>query len=125
MQQDSRQVRSPKWYLFRTAHRLSLNALRDQARASRAQHLLASRTAWETNDSDSAVAGELADSLARLPQEQRGILVLHTYAQMTFQEMASMLDMPLTTVFIRYRQGIESLRRILDGKPAATQEARP
>jgi RNA polymerase sigma-70 factor (ECF subfamily) len=59
------------------------------------------------------LAEELQAALARLPQEQREIVVLKIYRDRTFQEIGEMLELSPNTVASRYRYGIEKLRAIL------------
>jgi RNA polymerase sigma-70 factor (ECF subfamily) len=58
-------------------------------------------------------AEELQAALAKLPQEQREIVVLKVYRDKTFQEIGEMLGVSLNTAASRYRYGIEKLRAIL------------
>jgi len=58
-------------------------------------------------------AEELQVALARLPQEQREIVVLKIYRNKTFQEIGEMLGLSPNTVASRYRYGLEKLRAIL------------
>ena len=52
----------------------------------------------------------LQAALTRLPPVQREIVVLKTYQDKTFREIAAMLDVSLNTVASRYRYGMEKLR---------------
>ncbi|MCL5280133.1 MAG: sigma-70 family RNA polymerase sigma factor [Planctomycetes bacterium] len=55
----------------------------------------------------------LQTALTRLPPLQRQIVVLKTYQDKTFREIAEMLDVSLNTVASRYRYGMEKLRALL------------
>ena len=52
----------------------------------------------------------LQAALTRLPPVQREVVVLKTYQDKTFREIAAMLDLSLNTVASRYRYGMEKLR---------------
>ena len=125
LKHDLCEVRAPRAYLFRMAHRLSLNALRGEARADRALHGLAERGAWEAVDGDLVVARELAEAMERLPRELREVLALRIYEDMTFQQIADILETPRTTVFMLYQHRIESMRHIVDGNLVDRREVRP
>ena len=56
----------------------------------------------------------VAVAMTRLPEEQRTAIVLKEYHGLTFQEIADMLDCPLSTVKTRLYQGLSVLRRQLD-----------
>jgi RNA polymerase sigma-70 factor (ECF subfamily) len=55
--------------------------------------------------------------LARLPDEQREVVVLKLYAELTFQEIAELLEIPLNTAASRYRYAIARLRDLKGGVP--------
>ena len=59
-------------------------------------------------------SGELQDLLARLPYEQREIIVLHLHHDMRFREIATALGISINTVQSRYRYGLEKLRSIVN-----------
>jgi RNA polymerase sigma-70 factor, ECF subfamily len=56
----------------------------------------------------------VAKAMALLPEEQRTAIILKEYHGLTFQEIADMLDCPLSTVKTRLYQGLTVLRRQLD-----------
>lgn len=61
---------------------------------------------------------ELSDlelALARLPEEQRAVLLLVALEEMSYEEVARALEIPLGTVMSRLSRGRERLRLILDG----------
>lgn len=55
-------------------------------------------------------------SLARLPYEQREVLLLHFYSRMKFKAIANLQDVSINTVRSRYRYGLDKLRSLLDGE---------
>lgn len=81
------------------------------------------------NDADSAaadserpekwiIAGErlrqLNDALARIPYEQREVVILRLQAEMKFRAIAKSQNVSINTVQSRYRYGLDKLRSILD-----------
>ena len=56
----------------------------------------------------------VAKAMATLPEEQRTAIVLKEYHGLTFQEIADLLDCPLSTVKTRLYQGLTVLRKQLD-----------
>jgi RNA polymerase sigma-70 factor (ECF subfamily) len=55
----------------------------------------------------------VAKAMALLPDEQRTAIILKEYHGLTFQEIADLLDCPLSTVKTRLYQGLTVLRRHL------------
>ena len=53
-------------------------------------------------------------ALAALPNEQRDVIVLRMQAELTFREIAAMLDIPENTAQSRFRYGMEKLKSLLD-----------
>jgi RNA polymerase sigma-70 factor (ECF subfamily) len=51
--------------------------------------------------------------MAMLPEEQRTAIILKEYHGLTFQEIADLLDCPLSTVKTRLYQGLLVLRKQL------------
>lgn len=53
--------------------------------------------------------------LARLPQEQREVIVLKIWHERTFEEIGELLDLSPNTVAGRYRYGMQKMRTCLTG----------
>jgi len=67
--------------------------------------------------------GELRDideALARLPSDQRSVVLLVGVEQFTYEEAAQVLDIPIGTVMSRLSRGRERLRLLLNGDPRTT-----
>jgi RNA polymerase sigma-70 factor (ECF subfamily) len=58
--------------------------------------------------------GQLRRAMARLPYEQREVIMLHFHAGMTLRAIAKSLDISVNTTKSRYRYGLDKLRLILD-----------
>ena len=62
---------------------------------------------------------DLASALARLPEEQRQVILLVGLEGMSYQEVATVLDVPIGTVMSRLSRAREALRRLMAGKNPA------
>jgi RNA polymerase sigma-70 factor, ECF subfamily len=117
-------------------YRITLNLCRDWIRRERRQPIaqapegvdlveLASESAPSESVEDLVARREIGRAVARamaeLPDEQRTAIILKEYHGLTFQEIADLLDCPLSTVKTRLYQGLTVLRKQLakDGMPAA------
>ena len=58
----------------------------------------------------------VAKAMALLPEEQRTAIILKEYHGLTFQEIADMLECPLSTVKTRLYQGLTVLRKQLQDR---------
>ncbi|MBA2259156.1 MAG: sigma-70 family RNA polymerase sigma factor [Gemmatimonadota bacterium] len=56
----------------------------------------------------------VSKAMAMLPEEQRTAIILKEYHGLTFQEIADMLDCPLSTVKTRLYQGLSVVRKQLE-----------
>jgi RNA polymerase sigma-70 factor, ECF subfamily len=65
----------------------------------------------------------VAKVMALLPEDQRTAIILKEYHGLTFQEIADLLDCPLSTVKTRLYQGLTVLRRHLQPGAAAPERA--
>ena len=63
---------------------------------------------------------DLANALARVPDEQRAVLLLVGLEQFTYDEAARILDIPIGTVMSRLSRGRERLRVLLGGDAGVT-----
>jgi len=110
-------------------YRITLNLCRDWIRRERRQPLAQTpegvdlvELAGEGADVDSVedlvarkeIGAAVSKAMALLPEEQRTAIVLKEYHGLTFQEIADMLDCPLSTVKTRLYQGLTLLRRQLE-----------
>ena len=58
----------------------------------------------------------LRAALLQLPYEQREVVTLRVYGQLTFREIAALHGASIKTVQSRYSYGLDKLRLALDGK---------
>jgi RNA polymerase sigma-70 factor, ECF subfamily len=109
-------------------YRITLNLCRDWIRRQRRQPIAQAPEGVDLLDlaTDSTPTESIEDLVARremsravqramatLPEEQRTAIILKEYHGLTFQEIADLLDCPLSTVKTRLYQGLSVLRRHL------------
>ena len=58
----------------------------------------------------------LAESLARLPDDQREVVMLKVFEGMTFKEIARICGLSVNTAASRYRYALSKLRLLLEDK---------
>jgi RNA polymerase sigma-70 factor (ECF subfamily) len=108
-------------WLFTIMHNIYVNQARSR---SRHQHeaLEADSTAeaLRGRDPDWLELRDLASALARLPDEQRAVLLLVGLEQFTYDEAARVLDVPIGTVMSRLSRGRERLRALIGADAGVT-----
>jgi RNA polymerase sigma-70 factor (ECF subfamily) len=96
---------APLAYLYRAVRNASLNKIRDRAgEVDFDEGWLDSPAGMEHT------AVELQSALRELPEQQREVILLHVWGQMSFEEVASALEIPPNTAASRYRYGLSKLR---------------
>ena len=100
----------PVHYLCRAVRNAALNYRRDRAREVE----LSSNGHFLEGPPGMADMGLALDTALRaLPQEQREVIVLRVWGQMTFEEAAAALEIPANTAASRYRYALAKLREQL------------
>ncbi len=110
-------VENTRAFLLRLAHRQAIDAHRRHA----TQEAAIERAAAEPvalfvaagDPDEAAFRTALAAALAELPAEQRAVVHLKLWEQMTFAEIAEALDIPANTAASRYRYGLDKLQALL------------
>ena len=105
-------------WLFTILHNLAVNQFRRQA--SRGKHI-AIEEANEDDFGQDAVQEQklmyqdVLDKLARLPEDQRAVLLLVAVEDLSYAEAANVLDIPVGTVMSRLSRARERLQQEIDG----------
>ncbi|MGE0874373.1 MAG: RNA polymerase sigma factor [Burkholderiales bacterium] len=72
-------------------------------------------------EADGLAMRDLDRAIACLPDEQREVLLLVALEDMTYDEAARALDVPIGTVMSRLSRAREKLRAMMQGLPAASK----
>lgn len=99
-----------------------VNRVRDRFRRKKFEVIEIRRVGAMRSDSDrpeqlvilSEESQLLTDALAKIPFEQREVIILHLKGGMRFREIAAAQGVPIGTVQGRYRYGLEKLRSLLN-----------
>jgi len=95
------------------------NRARDRLRAIKRHALEPCESSDQTDEPPEAQviqqedADRLRRALAELPYEQREVVLLHLQGDLTFQKIADLQGVSLSTAQGRYRYGLEKLRSIM------------
>lgn len=106
-------------WLFGIMHNLRVDQLRRPGLSTLPLADEASEVPIRASQSDRLEINDLAAALARLPEEQRAVLLLVGLEEMSYDQIASTLNIPVGTVMSRLARGRERLRLILEGRQPA------
>ncbi len=97
----------PRAYLFTCVRNAALNDAKVRQRIVPLQP----ESAWFTPlDHDYAAEQNLQRALCALPDDQRQVTVLHIWGELTFSQIAEVLDISANTAASRYRYALAKLR---------------
>lgn len=102
-----------KAYLFACVRNAVLNETKLQQRNT----ALEPESAWfNPPDRDYTAELSLRRALGALPGDQREVTVLHLWGELTFSQIADLLDISANTAASRYRYALAKLRESMCGK---------
>lgn len=108
------EARDERGFLIRLAHNLAIDSFRRRDSRDRRHDRLAAVSLElfaRTNDPDEAeFRRDLDVALGELPAEQRAVVHMKLWGELTFEQIANTLDIPLNTAASRYRYGLDKLR---------------
>jgi RNA polymerase sigma-70 factor, ECF subfamily len=106
-------VRNLKAYLFAMARNTALTFSRRRGREVPVDPADLHVIAAPEPDRGSGLSAEVGVALSALPEEQRTVVVLKTYHEMTFLEIGEVLAISPNTAASRYRYAVEKLKTLL------------
>jgi len=106
-------------WLFAILHNLAMTRLRRVARQPpmvpiEREEAASSRAMQEAR----LHCQDMLDALAQLPDEQRSVLLLVAVEDLSYKEVAQVLDIPVGTVMSRLSRARERLHKLLSGEVA-------
>src|SRR5436309_12069047 len=107
-------------WLFTVMHNVHVN----KVRATRVTDTLEDELpelAQRASQGDALLVRDLDRAIARLPTEQRSVLLLVTLEEMSYEEVAHTLGIPIGTVMSRLSRAPDDLRTITLGQGAAAK----
>jgi RNA polymerase sigma factor (sigma-70 family) len=107
-------------WLFTVMHNVHVN----RVRASRPTDTLEDEMpelAQRAAQGDGLLVRDLDRGIALLPAEQRAVLLLVTLEEMSYEQVARTLGIPIGTVMSRLSRAREKLRALMQGQPVAAK----
>jgi RNA polymerase sigma-70 factor, ECF subfamily len=101
-----------KAYLFASVRNTVLNELKTRPRSVE----LEEDSAWFAPERDYAAEANLRHALRELSDNEREVVVLHVWADLTFAQIGDVLQISANTAASRYRYAFAKLRQALQKK---------
>ena len=108
-----RGARDERAFLLRLAHNAAIDLMRRRGARQKYHDQLADETpvfAPGDNPDETGFRESLSRALAELPPDQRAVVHLKLWENLTFEQIAEALDIPPNTAASRYRYGLDKLR---------------
>lgn len=110
---DLRNAADPRAYLFASVR----NAVLNDTKARQRNVPIDPEQIWfEAPSRDYAAERNLRHALQALPEEQREVIVLHIWGELTFSQIAEVSSISANTAASRYRYAIARLREVMSVK---------
>ncbi len=118
---DLRHVLDVKAYLFACVRNAALNDVKIRQRDIALDH----KSAWfDPPNRDYVGEQNLRRAVGTLPDEQRQITIMHVWGELTFSQIADVLDISLNTAASRYRYALAKLREVMCAKEDSCANSR-
>ena len=112
-----RGVRDERAFLIRLAHNAAIDLIRRRGTREKTKEHFAAETisvfAPAENPDEKIFRDEFSLALGELPEEQRAVVHLKLWGELTFEQIAAALDISPNTAASRYRYGLDKLRERL------------
>ena len=112
-------IQNPSAYVFRVARNEAIRFLKNRKTNVERYHS-AEELAEVIQDNliglENETLNQTAKALAQIPEEQREIIVLKYFEELTFKEIASVCGISINTTTSRLRYGMKKLRILLEGQ---------
>jgi RNA polymerase sigma-70 factor (ECF subfamily) len=102
-------------WLFTVMHNVHVNRLRAARPADPLDDEMP-ELAQRATQGDALLVRDLERALAELPEGQRRVLLLVALEDLSYEETARVLDIPIGTVMSRLARAREKLRQLMQGK---------
>jgi len=107
-------------WLFTIMHNVHVNQVRSRREITPLDDAMLEQPVRATQDT-ALEARDLERALRALSVEQREVLLLVVLEEMTYQEAATTLGIPIGTVMSRLSRAREKLRRLMEGLPLSNR----
>jgi RNA polymerase sigma-70 factor (ECF subfamily) len=102
-----------KAWLYRATRNAALNQVRTgNRRQQREEHFVSTAPSWFEPQGATAIdIGHAEKALRELAEDEREIVMLRIWGDLTLDEIAAVMDISISSVFRKYRHGLDCLRK--------------
>jgi RNA polymerase sigma factor (sigma-70 family) len=113
---------NPVAWMYRTVRNAAFDQHRSSMRRRRREQVVAeARGAWFESRPDAALDARAAETAMKsLSNENRQLIVMRIWGELGFAEIASVMDLSVSTVHDKYKKALRELRSVLE-KPCPTK----
>jgi RNA polymerase sigma-70 factor, ECF subfamily len=112
-------VRDPIPFLYACVRSAAMNWRRETSRRENREREVQSRPLFATDPckpADDEISQSIGQALLKLPEEQREVVVMRIWGELTFPQIGEVLSVSPSTADTRYRSALKRLQLELDGK---------
>lgn len=110
-------IRNPSAYVFRIARNEAFRFLRNQKRNPERHYSVEERTKVIQDNLtglENEALNQVAEALALIPEDQREVIILRFFEELTLREIATVCGVSINTAASRFRYGMQKLRHLLE-----------
>lgn len=111
-------IRNPSAYVFRIARNEALRFLKNRKRNPE-RYQSAEDLAKVIQDNligiEYEAMDQVAEALAQIPEDQREVIILRFFEDLTLREIATVCNVSMNTAASRFRYGMQKLRQLVEG----------
>ncbi|MDH5769107.1 MAG: RNA polymerase sigma factor [Nitrospirota bacterium] len=111
-------IRNPSAYVFRVARNEALRFLKNRKKNPEkcgSSEELATVIQDNLAGLEDNTLNQVAKALARIPEDQREVIILRFFEDLTLREISNVCDVSIHTAASRFRYGMQKLRQLLEG----------
>lgn len=113
-----------KAWLFRAVRNAAISQARSSGRRVKREMRIAEGRGefFEVQSEDLIDASAAEEALSRLGAQQREVIVMRIWAQMTLKEISEVTGEAVSTLFARYRAGLSEIKKIMESSCLAKKK---
>jgi RNA polymerase sigma-70 factor (ECF subfamily) len=110
-------IRNPSAYVFRIARNEAIRFLKNRNRNPERYHSVEERAKVIQDNLtgiENGVMNQVAEAMALIPEDQREVIILRFFEELTLREIATVCGVSINTAASRFRYGMQKLRQLLE-----------